>query len=291
MKGQGPGQPDLLATLGGAIVHDQELGIVTSVQEDGLVQMRLPYRPALTRTSHDGIDEGAITTLLDTVCGVSAMAGLDYRESTATLDLRIDHLAPALPGQDLQATARVTHISGSAARGAVLVAASARTPESQADCARALGRFYRKKLPRPDRAHSLHSDRVLDGFPDYQSLMGFTAQADGAILLPYRVGLIGNGSLPALHGGAIAAHLLESARHLMRDTPTPQVATAQYSFLIYGRPQDLLATAQVEKPGRAVSFVSARAGHPGETTPVATAVFTFVAPPSAGSLDSGLAMR
>lgn len=291
MIDQGPRQPDLRSTLGGVIVHDREIGIVNSVQSDGSISMRLPHRPALTRTGQDGLDEGAITTLLDTVCGVSALAGLGYRESTATLDLRIDYLQPALPGQDLQASARIEHISGTVARGAILVSAGARMAECQLECAQAQGRFYRKKLPRPDKIHSLQSDRILEDFQNYQSFMGFAAQAEGAIFLPYRAGLIGNGSLPSLHGGAIAAHLLESARHLMRDTATPHVATAHYSFQIYGRPQDLVATARLEKSGRSVSFVSARTAHPGAADTVATAVFTFIAPPSAGSLDSGLAMR
>ncbi len=68
--------------------------------------VRLPWHPRLvgnpqTRMTHGG----AITTLLDSCCGISVFAKLQAPTPIATLDLRIDSLKPALPDRDLFARA------------------------------------------------------------------------------------------------------------------------------------------------------------------------------------------
>lgn len=266
----------LRAALGGAIVHDEEIGIRQEARGDGGLVMVLPCHVALTEGA--GLAPGPVATVLDTLCGVTTLADLGFRESTATLDLRIDYLRPARPGLDLVCEARVTERFGTIARGSVLVAATARHPGAAEPIALATGRFFRKKLPPRPAPHNLAKDRALGDYGSYQQFMGFIPAGEGSIALPFRSGLIGNGTIPSLHGGVLAAHLQEAARGLMAGTRTPHLATAHFTFQTYGMAQDIVAQARVEKAGGAVSFVSAISHQPGKAQGIASAVFTFVAP-------------
>ena len=53
------------------------------------------------------IHGGAVTTLIDTVCGLAVITAPDEPSRVATLDLRIDYLRPATPLRDLYARAEV----------------------------------------------------------------------------------------------------------------------------------------------------------------------------------------
>lgn len=68
--------------------------------------LRLPWHPRLignpeTRVPHGG----AVTTLIDSCCGVAVYVKLQKAVAAATLDLRIDSLKPAAPDRDLFAKA------------------------------------------------------------------------------------------------------------------------------------------------------------------------------------------
>ena len=49
---------------------------------------------------------GALTTLIDSVCGLAVLAAMPDPGPVATLDLRIDYFKPATVGETLHATAR-----------------------------------------------------------------------------------------------------------------------------------------------------------------------------------------
>lgn len=83
-----------------AIPHNHALGLELVSVSAGQVVMRLPYRKDLVGHPETGIlHGGAITTLLDSVSGLSVHSRLGRLVPIATLDLRIDYLKPAEPDQ------------------------------------------------------------------------------------------------------------------------------------------------------------------------------------------------
>ena len=68
--------------------------------------MELPYQDRLVGNPETGVlHGGAVTTLIDSVCGMAVASALDEPCPIATLDLRIDYLRPAVPGKALVARA------------------------------------------------------------------------------------------------------------------------------------------------------------------------------------------
>lgn len=82
--------------------HCQVLGMsVHEASEKGLT-LKLPYSEQIVGNPETGvIHGGAITTLLDTTCGISTVCVLPTFEVCPTLDLRIDYMHPAVPYEDV----------------------------------------------------------------------------------------------------------------------------------------------------------------------------------------------
>ena len=86
--------------------HNRFLGLEIVYVEHGRSILRVPYTEHLAGDASSGIlHGGVITTVLDSACGVAVMAALGQRMTIATLDLRIDYLKPAIPGQAVTAAA------------------------------------------------------------------------------------------------------------------------------------------------------------------------------------------
>ncbi|TBU97594.1 PaaI family thioesterase [Phytopseudomonas dryadis] len=85
-----------------ALPHCALLGVtLQGVAESGLT-LRLPYSERIVGNPQSGvIHGGAITTLMDTVCGVSTICVLPGFEVCPTLDLRVDYIRAAQPGKDV----------------------------------------------------------------------------------------------------------------------------------------------------------------------------------------------
>jgi uncharacterized protein (TIGR00369 family) len=100
---------DALLLLGRAMTatpHPKALGLEVVSVEAGRAELALPYSPALVGDLETGvIAGGAITALLDHVCGVAVMAALPAPAPIATLDLRIDYMRPATPERTVRASA------------------------------------------------------------------------------------------------------------------------------------------------------------------------------------------
>lgn len=64
--------------------------------------LTVPYDKKLIGNVETGvIHGGVITAMLDNACGVAVQLALPERMSIATLDLRIDYMKPATPGETL----------------------------------------------------------------------------------------------------------------------------------------------------------------------------------------------
>jgi uncharacterized protein (TIGR00369 family) len=96
-----------------ATAHPRALGLEVISVEKGRARLSLPYRAELVGEPETGvIAGGAITALLDHVCGVAVMTALAAPAPIATLDLRIDYMRPAAVGRIVLAEAhcyKVTH--------------------------------------------------------------------------------------------------------------------------------------------------------------------------------------
>ncbi len=80
--------------------HSRLLGMEVVSVEPGRGVIRLPWREDLEGDSDTRvISGGAVTALLDHVCGLAVMAAMSKPASCATLDLRIDYQRPAEPGR------------------------------------------------------------------------------------------------------------------------------------------------------------------------------------------------
>lgn len=88
------------------IPHIKALGVVFVSAGRGRATLKLPWRAALIGNRDTGfLHGGAITTLIDTTCGLAVFLALARRPPIATLDLRIDYLKPATPRAELFADA------------------------------------------------------------------------------------------------------------------------------------------------------------------------------------------
>jgi uncharacterized protein (TIGR00369 family) len=86
------------------IPHARALGIELVDIAEGRGTMVLPYHERLIGNPRTGVVHGgAITTLLDTLCGMVVMSAVPRGTAIATLDLRIDYLHPATPGEAIRA--------------------------------------------------------------------------------------------------------------------------------------------------------------------------------------------
>ena len=99
-----PAQPASLPEWMARIPHQRAIGFELVETGADYAVGRIPYRDALVGNPTSGIVHGGIvTTLLDTVGGMAALARHGEFIVMATLDLRIDYLRPSTPGEDLAA--------------------------------------------------------------------------------------------------------------------------------------------------------------------------------------------
>ncbi len=85
-----------------ALRHCQVLGLQVQGADPLGLTLRLPYSPQIVGNPRTGvIHGGAITTLMDTTCGISIVCALPEFEICPTLDLRIDYMHPAEPDKDV----------------------------------------------------------------------------------------------------------------------------------------------------------------------------------------------
>ncbi|MDF0600351.1 PaaI family thioesterase [Psychromarinibacter sp. C21-152] len=121
-----------------ALPHSRALGMRLVSIGDGEAVIEMPYADHLVGDPATGvIHGGAVSALMDTCGGASVMCHPETGEMTATLDLRIDYMRPAVPGRTITARATCYHVT----RSVAFVRASASDGDADDPVAAATGAF------------------------------------------------------------------------------------------------------------------------------------------------------
>lgn len=88
--------------------HGAALGFELTRVGRGEVEMSFPYKEETVGNPVTGVVHGGvIVSLLDTCCGCAAISVLKRPSVTPTMDLRLDYMHPAEPGQPIYVSAKV----------------------------------------------------------------------------------------------------------------------------------------------------------------------------------------
>jgi len=120
------------------IPHSRALGMQVDLLEDGVAEISMPYDEALVGDPQTGvIHGGAVSALMDTCCGAAVISHPAAMSATATIDLRIDYMRPATPGQRITARAECYHVT----RTVAFVRATTMDEDRERPVATATGAF------------------------------------------------------------------------------------------------------------------------------------------------------
>lgn len=120
------------------IPHSKALGMRLKEMGDGTAVIDMPYDEKLVGDPETGvIHGGAVSALMDTCCGAAVMSHPANAGGTATIDLRIDYMRTATPGQRIRARAECYHVT----RTVAFVRATASDDDDDNPVAAATGAF------------------------------------------------------------------------------------------------------------------------------------------------------
>ena len=121
-----------------ALPHSRVLGMSLSWIGDGEAEITMPYDERLIGDPLTGvIHGGAVSALMDTCGGASVVSHPDAPAYTATIDLRIDYMRAARPGQRIYARAECHRLT----RSVAFVRAVAHDDDADNPVATATGAF------------------------------------------------------------------------------------------------------------------------------------------------------
>ncbi len=121
-----------------ALPHAAALGMECVEVADGMAVLSMPYDEKLVGDPKTGVlHGGAISALMDTCGGAAVVLHPNTPSGTATLDLRIDYMRSATPGQAIRAEATCYHMT----RTVAFVRAVAMDDDRENPVAMATGAF------------------------------------------------------------------------------------------------------------------------------------------------------
>ena len=121
-----------------AIPHSRALGMQLTDIGGGSAEITMAYDERFVGDPKTGvIHGGAVSALMDTCCGAAVMSHPDAPAGTATIDLRIEYMRAATPGQAITTRATCYHIT----RNVAFVRATAVDEDTDNPVASASGAF------------------------------------------------------------------------------------------------------------------------------------------------------
>jgi uncharacterized protein (TIGR00369 family) len=111
-----PDKNQIAAQFIEALPHSRALGMELEELDAGTAVIAMPYSEKLVGDPKTGvIHGGAVSALMDTCCGAAVMSHPSNPHGTATIDLRIEYLRAATPGQRITTKATCYHVTRSVA--------------------------------------------------------------------------------------------------------------------------------------------------------------------------------
>lgn len=121
-----------------AIPHATALGMKLIRLDDGEAEIHMDYDERFVGDPETGvIHGGAVSAVMDTCCGAAVMSHPNAGHGTATIDLRIDYMRPATPGQTIKTIATCYNMT----RSVAFVRAVATDDDTDRPVATATGAF------------------------------------------------------------------------------------------------------------------------------------------------------
>ena len=134
----GEARVNLIRQVFAAMPHFQALGMELGKIAGGKAEISMAYDERFIGDPETGvISGGAVSALMDTTSGAAVMCHPTGTMGTATLDLRIDYMRPATPGQRITAHAECYHVT----RTVAFVRATATDEDTDRPVATATGTF------------------------------------------------------------------------------------------------------------------------------------------------------